>query len=433
VIVYGEAARPRVIIDGFNKNHPFAAVVERYAGTVRYLVEDPDVRWESWDAVVSLGSPHLPSHSSGHLRLLQIGGSPSGMFRRNPGQTIFAPLKHTDRVGDELVVPDDLPDDELRDLVKAELLPLVVGASADDRRYRISPQEVFDEGRFNLPLLQDLDGYAYATLYRPHMGPGECLYLPDLLTNLAPWLLYAFKRWAGEQPDVFPSQPEWTLDPTWMTPAEMAAQQDANDKRAEAERARVTCEAAVAEAEAALQKARESADEEERLLLTGTDTPLADIVHRTLEMFGFEVTNVDESLAEGQAKKEDLRVADSAWLALCEVKGYSKGARLLDLQKLNGYATLYAAEAGKPPSAMWYVVNQFRGTDPNSRPQVLQGGDEYVDAFGQQGGLVIDTRDLFRLRKAVEAGRLSKEAAREMLVVSSGRFELRKGAVEPAH
>jgi hypothetical protein len=74
-----------------------------------------------------------------------------------------------------------------------------------------------------------------------------------------------------------------------------------------------------------------------------------DIVHQTLELFGFEVTNVDEGLAEGQAKKEDLRVEDGDWIALCEVKGYSKGGKLADLQKLNGFGTLYAVETGRPP------------------------------------------------------------------------------------
>lgn len=168
---------------------------------------------------------------------------------------------------------------------------------------------------------------------------------------------------------------------------------------------------------------REEADQSERLLLTGTDTSLVDVVRKTLELFGFDVTDVDAGLAEGQAKKEDLRVADGDWISLCEVKGYTKGAKLGDIGKLQGYATLFAAETGHAPTALWYVVNHWRETDPSSRANLLQGGDEYIEAFAEQGGLVVDTRDLFRLRKAVEAGSISTDAVRELLKSSAGRFE----------
>lgn len=73
---------------------------------------------------------------------------------------------------------------------------------------------------------------------------------------------------------------------------------------------------------------------------------------------------------------------------------------------------------------MWFVANQFRDSSPNSRPQLLQGADEYLKVFGEQGGLTIDTRDLFCLRKAVVSKSVSAEAVGALLERSTGRFEL---------
>lgn len=422
MVVYGEAERPRVVIDGFDRTHPFASTVERYAGAVRYLDEDPEIRWESWDAVVSLGRPTM---YESHLRVLQIGGEPigtvsDGNFTRKPA------LYLAEHVGEELEVPNDLPDG-LRELVKRELLPVV-----DPRvhRQRIAPYRLASGGSGDAycPLLHDLDRYAYAALYRPTGGIHECLYLPEMVADIAPWLIWVFEHWAVELPDVFPSQPEWTSDPTWMTADELSAQAEASQERADADRVIAEAKATVDSAEAALSKIRELVDASERVLLTGTDTPLVDVVQETLELFGFEVTDVDAGLEERQHKKEDLRVAQGdEWIALCEVKGYTKGAKLADLRKVDDYATLYALEAGKPPNGKWYIVNQFRETDPNSRPQLLAGADEYLESFGSGGGLTVDTRDLFRIRKAVDVGSVSKESVREMLTSSTGRFELPEG------
>jgi hypothetical protein len=42
----------------------------------------------------------------------------------------------------------------------------------------------------------------------------------------------------------------------------------------------------------------------------------------------------------------------------------------------------------------------------------FQGADEDAETFGQQGGHIIDTRDLFRLRKTVAAGTISGGSSR---------------------
>jgi hypothetical protein len=97
---------------------------------VHYLNEDPDIRWQSWDAVVSLGWCDVPDN---HLRVLQVGGDPIGRTG-NLGsyETALVRMEH---VGDELEIPDGSPAD-LRDLVKRELLPLV---NPREHRLRIAP------------------------------------------------------------------------------------------------------------------------------------------------------------------------------------------------------------------------------------------------------------------------------------------------------
>lgn len=424
MVVYGEADRPRIVAEGFREDHPFAQALEKHAGTIRYLEEEEPIRWDSWDAVVAKGSPFGDIE---HLPVLQVGGDPVGYWRPGTSGNRWSKdaLTLMSRAGDELEIPDEMPDD-LRELIKRELLPLIQkGNSRPAYPVRISPsgfQEEFPQ-QF-VSLIHDLDGYSLAAWYAPPHGARECLYLPDRVTDLTPWLLYAFKRWASQQPGVFPSQPEWTTNPQWMTAAELDAAGALAEAKADAERVVAEVQETVTNAEIALHELREQGDSSDRMLLTGNDDDLKDALYQTFDLFGFVVTDMDQELREGQAKKEDLRVADGDWVALCEAKGYGKGAKATDINKLNGYAGLYAAEAHRMPDAQWYAVNQWRDTDPSSRPEVLQGADEQVVVFASQGGLVIDTRDLFLLRKAFVAGDMDAQAVREWLKSSTGRLKL---------
>jgi hypothetical protein len=126
---------------------------------------------------------------------------------------------------------------------------------------------------------------------------------------------------------VFPSEPEWTSNPTWMTHGELSAVADVAERRAESERVIAEHQAAVAEAEVALRELREAVDGSERLLLTGSGTPLVDVVQETLEAFGFQVKNVDEERqANRQDLREDLLVSEGDWISLCEIKGLYNGS-----------------------------------------------------------------------------------------------------------
>jgi hypothetical protein len=303
----------------------------------------------------------------------------------------------------------------------------LVATCEDGRPYskRIYPARLAENSDASYtPLLVDLDRYAYAAIYEPPLGAKNCLYLPEVVTNLAPWLLQAFKLWSVELPDIFPFEPEWTKNPQWMTQDELVGLQRVVDAQTEADWMIAQARASVSAAESVLSDLRRKADMSTRLLLTGGDDPLVDAVADALSELGFQVDNVDKALAPGQARKEDLRVKDGEWIALCEVKGYTKGAKLGDISKLQNYATLFAVETGSPPSGIWYAVNAYRDSDPTGRPALLPGADEYIEVFAEVGGLAIDTRDLFLLLKAIETGALDRQSARAGLKASVGRYQL---------
>lgn len=425
MVVYRDNVRPRVLIQGIQDTHPFASVIEKYSGTVKYYDEDPEIRWESWDAVISLDLPKIPPNVQ-HLRVMQFGGDATGYVDWQENGWASRAIYMQDHIGDEIDFPQDaIHDEELRLLVKDHLLPLVEAGDPRRYRYKIAPPTTFTaEGTFFWPLLRDLDGYAIAALYRPAFGPVECFYLPADIDDLTPWLLYAFKRWSAELPDIFPARPEWTSDAKWMTQREEEAHSTLIQKKLEADAAIAAQRMMVVRAEQAVVEARESSDVMERPLLTGEGDLLVNAVQRACEAMGFTVRNLDAELAEGQARREDLWVSDGNWTAVCEIKGYAKGAKASDLARFTKFKALYVQETRKLPDALWYVVNHFRNSDPSSRPVTLVGAEDFLEVFAEEPGLVVDTCDLFLLQKAVANGSVDQAAARQHLAQSTGRFNL---------
>ncbi|MGC8635348.1 MAG: hypothetical protein ACP5VP_11975 [Candidatus Limnocylindrales bacterium] len=94
-----------------------------------------------------------------------------------------------------------------------------------------------------------------------------------------------------------------------------------------------------------------------------------------------------------------------------------------DLARFIRYTELFVREEKRPPDAKWYVVNQFKNDDPAQRPRPLRGAEGDVETFGEADGVIVDTRDLFFLWRAVAAGDLSTAAARELLTSARGIFE----------
>jgi hypothetical protein len=106
-------------------------------------------------------------------------------------------------------------------------------------------------------------------------------------------------------------------------------------------------------------------------------------------------------------RREDLQLRDpddGGWIALVEIKGYSRGASVNDLARIERHTIRYMAEnGGALPSAKFHVVNAFKGTDPTTRPRAIPNDAELTE-FAAGGGLLIDSRDLFAAWCEVESG-----------------------------
>ncbi|WP_157187457.1 hypothetical protein [Nocardia vinacea] len=430
--MYDDNTKPRTVAQGIEPDSPAGQALEKYCGTVDYHDGHRLMRWESRDLLVSIGTPevfgfasaeHLRgSASTEHLRVIQLGGHPTGYI---PVTSISLPFPQLfyghSCAGEELVVPDEL-DGDWRELAKRVLVPLLRPLRERPGFSRGVKWDESEESASYTPLIHDLDGNVFAMRYRPPRGALECLYLPEAIEDITPWLLAAFKEWSKEDSATFPAEPAWTCDPMWMTPAELAARAELDRQQEEAQRIIAEQDRKIAAAQAQLKVEQDAADADERILLTAGDDELVDAVESALCQLGFTVRNMDRQEGRRQ-KREDLRVVLDDWIAVCEVKGYTSGGKPADLQKLSRWVTLYAQESsGKLPSAQWYVVNQFRERDPNTRRPLLHGHQEDLDVLAEADGLAIDTRDLFRLGKAVALGGLTAEAARQRLISAKGRF-----------
>jgi len=113
---------------------------------------------------------------------------------------------------------------------------------------------------------------------------------------------------------------------------------------------------------------------------------------------------------------------DPYWIALAEVKGRSGGAATNDLLQLGRWVEIFIETEQRRPSRRWYLVNQFIGGDPATRPAVFADAPQVLANFTGLDGMAMDTADLFRVARDVEAGTLSQEEARTKMMTAVGRF-----------
>ena len=151
---------------------------------------------------------------------------------------------------------------------------------------------------------------------------------------------------------------------------------------------------------AELAGASETAEAGPRRLLTAQGEGLKVEVAAALSDLGFEVTDADAQHAQKGDLLEDLRVLDPedpGWVALAEVRDYGGGAKVGDLLRIGRFVSRYSAAEGRPPSAAWYVVNQFVDSDPGSRPQPLASNAGSVGA--RAGGPIREGQDRSSARR----------------------------------
>jgi len=252
------------------------------------------------------------------------------------------------------------------------------------------------------------------------------------MSDPTPFVAVALSEWRQADPGRFRPAGDWRNAPEWQSTGERevalrlieAVKDEAASLRSlRADQERLNIE---------LSEAREAAEQGTRRLLDRQGDALSRAVAEALQSLGFEVKQMDPHAETIKAQKlEDLQVRVSGqegWVALVEVRGHKGGAKTSDFQRIGRFVERYIKVEDAEPDRRWYIVNQFIERPPNDRPRPFEASPEDLASFAESGGLVIDTVDLFRLVRDVEANRISKVGARESLMEAVGLFSYAEGS-----
>jgi len=275
------------------------------------------------------------------------------------------------------------------------------------------------------PWVQDSRGQ---TLAGEFLGPGMLSVtwcLPPYITELTPWIQCACEIWSERDSVRFPALSPWSERTTWRVPGERDLATALAAVASERTRVNDDLDRKERDLERAMADVRDAADNGERRLITAQSAELVAVVLSALQELGFEVKDMDGIWPVGD-KREDLRIfpPNSTQVRIAEVRGYQRGAQVGDLMRLARFCRRYGQDEKKPPYRQWYIVNQFRAEDPDTRDAPLSSNPNELEAFAEDEGLVIDTRQLFQLCMAVRTESLAADAARDALMASTGLFKL---------
>lgn len=264
------------------------------------------------------------------------------------------------------------------------------------------------------PLFVLNDGSVLAALSQTQEGH-PLLLLPSWTPNKRAWLRLAWKTWVEQGHMNTPGPPDGFEDSAWMTAVELDIHTRIGARQAELEEVANRLSSEISALDAELESAKSDALGGHRRLLTESGEFLVDAVSEAFKLLGFEVTDMDVVHAE---RREDLRVADPSadWVALVEVKGYTKGGKANDFLQFSKFQRLFALEERRTQDACWYVVNAYLAHPPAVRDGPFTSSQDAVRAFAESSeGLVIPTTELFRLVRDVETGARSAAEARACL------------------
>lgn len=422
--VVGVQARPRMLVMGVPEgaeNEGMRQSVGRFAPTVRFVTgaEFYKLRQREWDMLVMIGDARVHEVES-HIYVIQIGGTDGIEIGGPSGVRVYLTTQYS-TPATEFHIPDDLPD-QIASLVNVDLVP-AVQESAGGNQYMSSELHLGGTRAPNPnmieinPFLMDGDGKPLAGAIK-RGNRVEYWWIPFKGKALLQWIAVAISQWRIIDPSAFPADPEWGHSADWRTPEELSLESEIAILVTDRNDYIHTSELNELNLRAQLASTRSRVDQEQRRLLTAQGDDLVEEVVRSLEEIGFEVRVPDEDPESKGDKLEDIQVTDPNdpdWIALAEVRGYKRGAALNDLLRIARFVLRYVAKQGRVPNARWYIMNHFIAQDPKVRPKPLASNPSEVAEFSNDGGLVVDTVDLFKLRMRVRAGDLSKDQAMEMI------------------
>ena len=236
--------------------------------------------------------------------------------------------------------------------------------------------------------------------------------LPEM-ANLPAWFRGFLIEVHDVDPDRVPQPPPRLSNPAdWYTPQES----ELAERVAATARGIEYLEEAREALEIELLAASETADADIRRAIWADGIELVAAVEKILARLGFAIQNMDSDLEEGEPKGEDLRLTlDSSpgWEAMVEIKGYTKGTRTNDADRIRQYRERYVIEKGQAPDLTLWIANPHREMDPSSRP----APDGNVrDTAKIIGAVHVLTTDLYLQWALVAHGRMEAEDVVRRLV-----------------
>jgi len=419
--------RPRMLVWGFSDDQSLVTQLLQLCPTSQHIASLSQVRQTEWDLLVTDQSLELKNairEVEPHLSVVYR--APADEYfvtiERRPGWK----SKIRSRAGvvsQELQRMRNLPE-RVAILVHEKLEPVLTKRTSHRvfEHQEVRPPESARAPEI-VPFISTAESHPLAGKY-PRSDASEAWLLPEDIPDFPSWVQAALAEWHSLAPERFPGVPDWSTRKAWLTKEELTLTAEIEAVKKERAEQVERLQKLEAELQARLATARESADKYERALLTTQSDELKNSVIRALQEIGFNVVDADET-AQADDHLEDLHITDPdipGWVALGEVKGYTKGAKTEGLTQFLRFNMRYTSRTGRNPDACWYIVNQFIKRDPSTRQQALHGKDEDVLAFGSASGLVIDTVQLFQVLRNVRAGSLTSKSARELLRNASGRF-----------
>jgi hypothetical protein len=234
-------------------------------------------------------------------------------------------------------------------------------------------------------------------------APRGLAWIPGAENRLA-WIEGVVALWAEH----IDGEITWRDQVEWMTSDEIALRNALYQIRVDRERLLAASRTQESELLAALAKRQSEADAGPRQLLTAASQKLVVAVASAFEAIGFLVEIRDDQLSENAPKREDLVLqipGSTEWIALVEVRAYSKGsAKQDDLRRLERFKSNYERESGRRVSSLVYVVNAQTELPPAARNRLFSSMPELHASLADDGVLVIDTRDLFLILREDDEG-----------------------------
>lgn len=444
--IYNAKPKPRAIFIGFSEDELASSKLASlfpYSVEVGLIDNINNINQSEFDVAICYQSSDLHM-LDGHLFVLSVGGHslPKQIRPENKIGSFFTHPQTS--VADEFVIDDGLPT-ELHKLIQETLLPVFVKNERhnvlNSRVILPTPTLVNGSARKTVeeelwkPLVADSSGKTLAGyFYRSSLDTDspEFWWLPKEfpIPHLYKWIDFLLKRWREQSPNTFPLNAKWEEEDDWQTVEEREIYSKINELEKEFEESKIEFASKLSALQNEQTNAKEAANKNERALLKKQGTSLKNIVQKTLEFFEFEVIDVDTVKKTKSTKLEDLRVGTtyegSDWIALAEVRGYKKGAKINDLLRLQRFEANYLQETkGQNPDAIWLIVNHDLQLSPSKRKYALSNSKTEVEEFADGGGLVIDTVELFKLKLQVDEESISKSDARTALCSSTGYFKIK--------